>query len=107
MGTLGLKVIFLWLAAVTTVGSPPADRAPLGESAKTVPCAAPAYRQFDFWIGDWDGFDVDKPNTAVARNRVKSILGGCALHEDYRALNGSRGESFTIYDAARQLWHQT
>jgi hypothetical protein len=22
------------------------------------PCAAPVYRQFDFWVGDWDVFEV-------------------------------------------------
>ncbi len=102
---LGLKIVFPLLAVFTTVV--PADRAAAGESAKTVPCAAPVYRQFDFWIGDWDAFDVDKPSTAVARNHVESILGGCALHEDYRATSGSRGESFTIYDGSRNIWHQT
>ena len=40
---------------------------------------APEYRQFDFWIGDWDVFDVDSPTTRVARIRVDRILDGCVL----------------------------
>ncbi len=70
-------------------------------------CAGPEYRQFDFWIGDWDAYDVGQPAKSVARNRVDRILNGCVLLEDYQAKNGSRGESFTIYDASRKVWHQT
>ncbi|MFZ0213019.1 MAG: hypothetical protein WBE20_13470 [Candidatus Acidiferrales bacterium] len=71
------------------------------------PCAAPEYHQFDFWIGDWDGFDVDKPGVVAARNHVDRILDGCVLREDYRGMDGSEGQSFTIYDATRKVWHQT
>ena len=77
------------------------------ESAKTEPCALPEYRSFDFWVGDWDAFEVEKPTVVVARNRVDRILDGCVLLEDYQATDGSHGESFTIYDAQRKLWHQT
>ena len=27
-------------------------------SAHAAPCAPPEYHQFDFWVGDWDVFDV-------------------------------------------------
>jgi ketosteroid isomerase-like protein len=70
-------------------------------------CTAPEYHAFDFWIGDWDAFDVDKPAIKVAHNRVDRILGGCVLLEDYEGTNGSHGESFTIYDDVRKVWHQT
>lgn len=70
-------------------------------------CSTPEYRQFDFWIGDWDAFDIDNPTTAVARTRVDRILDGCVLLEDYQGANGSHGESFSIYDASRKLWHQS
>jgi hypothetical protein len=69
-------------------------------------CAAPEYRQFDFWAGDWDVFDVGSP-IQVARARVDRILDGCVLREDYRGSNGHHGESFTIYDASRKVWHQS
>ncbi len=74
---------------------------------KPAPCAGHEYRVFDYWIGDWDAYDVDQPNKIAARNKVVPILDGCVLLEDYRGTNGSRGESFTIYDASRKLWHQT
>ena len=77
------------------------------ESATPSPCVAPEYRQFDFWSGDWDAFDIDNPNTAVARTRVDQILGRCVLREDYQDTNGMKGQSFSIYDASRKVWHQT
>jgi hypothetical protein len=27
-------------------------------ASKPLPCSAPAYRQFDFWVGEWDVFEV-------------------------------------------------
>jgi Domain of unknown function (DUF4440) len=68
---------------------------------------SPAYHEFDFWLGDWDAFDVDNPNVVVARNHVDSILGGCVLLEDYRGSDGSGGRSFSLYDKSRNVWHQT
>ena len=75
--------------------------------ANTSACAPPEYHQFDFWIGDWNAFDVGKPTTPVARNQVERILDGCVLREDYRGSDGSEGQSFSIYDASRRVWHQT
>ena len=69
------------------------------------PCAAPEYRQFDFWIGDWEVFD---PNgKRVGENRIEAILGGCVLKENWTSASANHGESFNIYDARRKIWHQT
>jgi ketosteroid isomerase-like protein len=70
------------------------------------PCTSPEYRQFDFWIGDWDVFEHDS-GTSTAHVRVDGILGGCVLHEHYEDNTGAVGESFTTYDVGRKLWHQT
>src|ERR1700734_899931 len=47
----------------------------------SMPCTDGAHRQFDFWIGDWDVFDVERPTVVVAHARVELILNGCVLHE--------------------------
>jgi hypothetical protein len=75
--------------------------------AQASACTAPEYRQFDFWVGDWDTYDADAPSKVVARNRVELILDRCVIHEIYDGFNGSHGESFSIYDSARHLWHQS
>jgi hypothetical protein len=70
-------------------------------------CTAPEYRQFDFWLGDWDAFDMDKPNIKVAHVRVDRILDGCVLREDYQDTNGLKGQSFSLFDTSRKVWHQS
>jgi hypothetical protein len=71
------------------------------------PCASAAHRQFDFWAGDWDGYDVGAEGTKAARVDVDVVLGGCGLYEVYEGTNGLHGQSLSIYDAARGVWHQT
>jgi DICT domain-containing protein len=74
---------------------------------KDPPCSALEYHQFDFWLGDWDAFDIDKPDVVVARTKITSILNGCAVLEEYDQSDGMHGRSFSIYDATRKVWHQT
>ena len=76
------------------------------EPAPAAKCVAAAYRQFDFWVGDWDVFDVGS-SIPVAHARIDPILDGCVLREDYQGTDGHKGQSFTIYDAARKVWHQS
>lgn len=76
-------------------------------AAEPRPCSAPEYRQFDFWAGDWDVYDAADRLKPVARVRVDSILDGCVLREVYEGANGLVGQSFSIYDGSRRLWHQT
>lgn len=93
-----------WLLACALLGlsgaALPAPTTPPG-------CTGPAYHALDFWLGDWDTFDPDGGGPSQARNRVNSILGGCVIHERYEQTDGLTGESFSIYDASRRVWHQT
>jgi len=76
------------------------------KSPKSAPCDASEYHGFDFWIGDWDAFDFGTA-TKDARVRVDRILDGCVIHEDYQSVDGHKGESFSVYDDSRRVWHQT
>jgi len=71
------------------------------------PCATPEHRQFDFWVGDWDAFDSDNPSKQVARVHVDLILDGCVLRENYEGADGHKGQSFSLYDSPRRIWHQS
>lgn len=68
-------------------------------------CETPAHRQFDFWLGDWQVYKPD--GTLAGDNLIQRSNGACVLHERYRTASGYEGESFNIYDASRQRWHQT
>ena len=106
--SLGLVCLVAFFAGVqsyaTRAISPSAAPA---DSPKPEACTAPEYRQFDFWAGDWDAFDFDNPTTKVAGTQVDLILDGCVLRENYQATDGHQGQSFSIYDASRKVWHQT
>jgi len=97
------KVILLALAAAVCLFVPAASAARSPEPAR---CSAPEYRQFDFWLGDWDVSDVgdSKPTMHI---KIEKILDGCVLKETYEDVSGSHGQSFNIYDASRKVWHQT
>lgn len=70
------------------------------------PCDGPEYRQFDFWIGDWD---VTAGEQAAGTNSIRSLHGGCVLQENWQSAgpDGISGSSFNIYDRATGKWHQT
>jgi hypothetical protein len=105
---LGLVFLVVFFAGVESYATRPVTSAAApADSPKPVACAAPEYRQFDFWIGDWDAFDLDHPATRVARTQVDLILNGCVLRENYEATDGHQGQSFSIYDASRKVWHQS
>jgi hypothetical protein len=70
-------------------------------------CAAAEYRQLDFWLGDWDVYDAGGASQAVARAHITRTLDGCVVHELYEQSDGVHGESFSIFDHSRRVWHQT
>ncbi|HVJ73232.1 MAG TPA: hypothetical protein VNB03_04325 [Casimicrobiaceae bacterium] len=74
-------------------------------TAVAAPCDTPAFREFDFWLGDWNVHTPDGKLAGV--NRIEREYGGCVLHERYDTGKGYRGESLNIHDATRKRWHQT
>ena len=74
-------------------------------SVSLKPCSAAAYRQFDFWLGQWDITEAGAP---AGTNVVEPLLGGCAIRENYLdPAGGSVGTSLNSYDADTKLWRQT
>ncbi len=92
---LATVLLLAWSAAATAQ-----------DSAKPAPCSAPEYRQFDFWLGEWKV--TDKDGKLLGHNRISSILGGCALEENWQPASGKYiGTSYNMYDRGRKVWHQT
>ncbi len=73
------------------------------------PCARdPRYREFDFWLGDWDVRPTGQPATgAPSRNTITSDEDGCVLTEHWESPSGSKGRSFNIFDRSYGMWRQT
>lgn len=63
------------------------------------------YRQFDFWIGEWDVFDCD--GQRVGRNVITKDEKGFLLTEKWTNSNGGTGTSINYYDPRERQWKQT
>ena len=88
----GLSIVF---SSTAQGAQPPA----------AIPCSAPEYRQFDFWVGNWR---VTNPKGALAgTNLVTSEYGGCVVQEHWTGAGGNVGSSFNAYNSANKQWHQT
>ena len=70
-------------------------------------CRSPEYRQFDFWMGDWDAYDLPDTAKAVARIQVSSIMDGCALREVYVQKERSERRELQPVGRVARRWHQS
>ncbi len=71
-------------------------------------CSAPEYRQFDFWVGDWDVLDAPSQRR-VGRNTVQNLLNGCMIEENWQDNTdapGGRAISQNYYDPKAKQWYQ-
>ena len=98
------------LLLVLAQASPAAPPVPLPAASAPVPCTGEAYRQFDFWIGEWDVVNQQPPagrTPPVSKSRISRILNGCALLEEYETVAGYAGKSLNFYDSNDRRWHET
>ena len=96
------------LAVIAFVSGIPAIASATADTQSSTRCSAAEYRQFDFWIGDWDTFETESPNgPSIARAEISPIVNGCALHELYQQSDGLVGDSILSFDPVRRQWQQT
>src|SRR5687768_1001125 len=82
-----------------------------GRSISQVPCNADSiYRQFDFWIGEWEVFA--KNGNKAGESRIELILDSCIILENWKSANPFRGlfysgKSFNSYNRNIRQWQQT
>jgi hypothetical protein len=68
------------------------------------PCAAPEFRQFDFWAGSWDV--KDREGKTAGHNDITIEERGCVLVERWRSASGGTGLSINYYDPRTAQWTQ-
>lgn len=67
----------------------------------------PRYREFDFWLGEWEARGANvPPNTPPSSSVITKIHNGCVILETWKS-PGYSGQSFNIFDRFRGQWHQT
>ncbi|HET7692046.1 MAG TPA: Ig-like domain-containing protein [Gemmatimonadota bacterium] len=83
-------------AEIDRLGAFAVARAPASE-----PCTDPEYRQFDFWVGEWN---VTSPGGLPVPSDITLEPGGCAMFENFA--NGN-GRSINVFSPVDGMWHQT
>lgn len=74
-------------------------------SVSAYPCEhQDAFRQFDFWVGDWVVHTAD--GTHAGENRIVRAERGCVLTEHWSGNGGSSGMSINYFDHAEKEWVQ-
>jgi hypothetical protein len=71
-------------------------------AAQAQNCNGPEYRQFDFWVGEWE---VTYQGKKAGENRITKEEKGCLIHEHWTG-RGSSGQSMNFYDRSTGKWHQ-
>jgi len=71
------------------------------------PCSRPEYRQFDFWLGEWEAFGLN--GQKAGDSKISLILDSCIILEEWTSASVSQGiryarKSFNTYNAATKQW---
>jgi hypothetical protein len=94
-----MKYLLILFACLTTI-----------QLAAQKPCSAPAYRQFDFRIGEWDVFG--KNGTKAGDSKISLILDSCIILEEWTSAGLNQGfrfagKSFNTWNRITKQWQQT
>lgn len=82
--------------------------------AQKLPPASPCisdsiYRQFDFWIGNWEAFNLK--DKKAGDSKISLILDSCIILEEWSGLPQPtgfvyKGKSFNTYNVSTKQWQQ-
>jgi len=75
-----------------------------GAADATEHCLDGPFREFDFWVGEWNV--TDATGKTVGQNRISNEESGCVIVERWRGAQGGTGQSFNYYDPAAKRWKQ-
>ena len=64
----------------------------------------PEYRQFDFWLGEWDVYG--QGGAKAGSSKIDLILGDCVVLENWTGGAGGEGKSFNKYSPEFKRWEQ-
>ncbi len=78
--------------------------------AQKLPCSKPPFRQFDFWIGEWEVYGVK--GAKAGDSKISLMLDSCVILEEWTSAGAQQGliytgKSYNSYNAATRQWQQT
>ena len=74
------------------------------------PCSGPEFRQFDFWVGNWEAYGIK--GQKAGDSKISIILDSCVILEEWTSASAQQGliysgKSFNSYNTATRQWQQT
>lgn len=69
----------------------------------TCNCCDSEYKQFDFWLGDWDVYN--KKGVKVGSNKIISLQDSCLIQENWTS-TGQTGTSYNYFNKIDSTWNQ-
>lgn len=73
------------------------------------PCSQPEFRQFDFWVGEWEAFNPK--GIKSGDSKISIIIDSCVILEEWTGTPNQgfvfKGKSFNSYNVATKQWQQT
>lgn len=97
------RIFFVFLLASPRVSA-------LAQTSLPPPaCSSKAFRQLDFWVGDWNlTYDQgpDKPKGAAHNTITKNEMGNCVITENF-SMPGFNGTSVSTFHKPIGKWRQT
>ncbi len=57
--------------------------------SQKLPCSKPEYRQFDFWIGEWEAYGLN--GQKAGDSKISLILDSCIILEEWTSVSVQRG----------------
>ena len=108
MNVLIRKVFYLLLVLPFCAMAQTTEDAAADGQSTVSPCQADArFREFDFWVGEWDVRDAE--GTLQGENSISRQESGCVLVEHWQGAQGSSGMSINYLDRITnewvQIWH--
>ncbi len=72
----------------------------------SAPCEDAEFRQFDFWIGDWDVVSA-ADGTHQGSSHIAKEMGGCVIWENWTSAGGPYfGKSYNTWNVNLKRWEQ-
>lgn len=73
------------------------------------PCSQPEYRQFDFWIGNWEAYGPK--GQKAGDSKISLMNDSCTILEEWTSASVQKGlryagKSFNMYNASNKNWQQ-
>lgn len=64
------------------------------------------FKDFDFWIGEWNVYTNDEKRTFQGTNSISKHHQNCLIMENWTNAQGGKGSSMNYFDPVENQWRQ-